>query len=471
MPGRGGEESCIFAIIGVLSRLDFLFAEEGMGHLRKHDLEAFLGDRPARASRRRVVRHLISGCADCGSRVLLSTGAEEDAVYDACIDRARQAVRGEEDLWREEREKRDQYLALVRSKGWNKLTWKERRSLPGGWAGVEILLAVCFEARYRDPRQMLRLARQARSAAEQLDPTFYGGRRLADLKARTWAELGNALRVNEQFDKVRDVLKRARRLLEEQGTGDLLIQARIDDIEGSFWKDQRFLRDAEDLLASAGRRYLRIGELHLAGRVLVKRGLNRIIDGQPREAVTFLRQAVTLLDAERDPQLIETAQHNLLFALADAGEYREASELLLQSGLRRKFADDPLNLLRLRWVEAKILAGHGRLAEAEKALSDVRASFRVRRLELVATIAGLDLAKVLFRQGKMDHLYRLVRELRIAAEAYRLPDSVSRALATLEVMCQVRNVTLAMVEAVQRFFQRLEHNPSLIWDPELILLR
>ena len=285
------------------------------------------------------------------------------------------------------------------------------------------------------------------------------------------AELGNALRVSERFDKVRDVLKEARLLLAQQGTGDLLIQARIDDIEGSFWNAQRYLRDADDLLASACRKYLRIGERHHAGRALVPRGLNRIIDGQPQEAVTFLRQSVSLLDAEREPQLIETAQHNLLFALADAGEYREASELLLRSGLRQKFADDPLNLLRLRWVEAKILAGHGRLAEAEKALSDVRASFRVRRLELVATVAGLDLAKVLFQQGKMDQLYRLVRELRVAAEAYRLQDSVSRALGTLEVMCQVRTVTLPMVEAVQRFFQRLQHNPRFTWDPELILLR
>src|SRR3954470_15264487 len=443
-----------------------------MGHLRKRDLEILLGDPPARASRSRGVpqiRHLISGCAECASQAFRST-AEEDAVYDACIDRARQAVQGAEELWREEREKRDQYLALVRSRGWDKLTRKERDSCPDGWAGVEILLAVCFESRYRDPRQMLRLARQARSAAEKLDPALYGRRRIADLQARTWAELGNALRVNEQFDKVRDALKRAR-LLAEQGTGDLLIQARIDDIEGSFWKDQRFLRDAEDLLASACRKYLRVGERHLAGRVLVKRGLTRIIDGQPRKAVDFLRQAVALLDAERDPQLIETAQHNLLFALADAGDFREPSELLLQSGLRQKFADDPLNLLRLRWVEAKILTGHGRYVEAEKALSDVRASFRIRRLELVATIVGLDLAKVLFQQGKLDQLYKLVRELRVAAEAYQLQDSVSRALGTLEVTCQVQVVTLAMMERVQRFFQRLQHNPRLLWDPELILLR
>jgi predicted nucleic acid-binding Zn-ribbon protein len=223
-----------------------------MGHLRKRDIELLLRDLPPRANRRRgihQVRHLLSGCAECASR-LFHSSAEEDAVYDACIERARQAIRSEEELWREEREKRDQYLEFVRAKGWEKLTRKERDSLPGGWAGVEVLLAVCFESRYRDPRQMLRLARQARSAAEKLDPALYGERRLADLQARTWAELGNALRVNEQFDKVRDVLKRAR-LLAEQGTGDLLIRARIDDIEGSFWNAQRYLRDADDLLTNA----------------------------------------------------------------------------------------------------------------------------------------------------------------------------------------------------------------------------
>src|SRR3954466_11581760 len=120
-----------------------------MGHLRKRDLEILLGDPPARASQRRgirQVRHLISGCAECASQAFPST-AEEDAVYDACIDRARQAVQGAEELWREEREKRDHALALVRSKGWDKQTRKERDCFPGGWAAVEVLLAVCFESR------------------------------------------------------------------------------------------------------------------------------------------------------------------------------------------------------------------------------------------------------------------------------------------------------------------------------------
>src|SRR5262245_14508365 len=106
-----------------------------MGHLRKRDLEGFHSGR--RAPARRVVRHLVSGGAGCGERLFGSATAEEDAVYDACIDRALEAVR----TWREELQPG---LALVRAKGWANLTRQERLSLPGGWAGVEILLEASF---------------------------------------------------------------------------------------------------------------------------------------------------------------------------------------------------------------------------------------------------------------------------------------------------------------------------------------
>src|SRR6185295_9509870 len=184
-----------------------------MGHLRKRDLEGFLGGRKAPA--RRVVRHLLSGCAGCRARVFGSAVAEDDAVYDACIGRALEAVRG----WREER---GPGLALVRAKGWAHLTRQERLALPGGWAGVEILLEASFQARYRDPKEMLRLAQRARTAAGRLDPAPIGDRALADLKARAWAELSNAYRVNEDFDKAWDAILRARKFL-EQGTGDLML--------------------------------------------------------------------------------------------------------------------------------------------------------------------------------------------------------------------------------------------------------
>lgn len=429
-----------------------------MGHLRKRDLEGFLGGR--KAPGRRAVRHLLSGCAACRERVFGAAAAEEDAVYDACIGRALEAV----ESWRQEREPG---LALVRAKGWANLTRQERLSLPGGWAGVEILLEASFEARYRDPKQMLRLALRARTAAGRLAPSPFGERALADLKVRTWTELSNAYRVNEEFDKAWDAILRARKLL-EQGTGDLMLQARVDTVDGSWWMDRRFLADAEDLFARAFRKYLRLGERHLAGRTLVNRGLCQFIAGRPLGQVAFLRQALALLDAERDPQLVETAQHNFVDALAEAGEYRAAGALLLKSGLRQKFADDPLNLLRVRWVEAKILAGHGRLADAEKALREIRDSFRIRRLEFLATMVGVDLAKVLFQQGKLTQMLKLVRELGVCAEAFRLPSAVSDALLGLEVVCECRIVTLAMVETVRTFLHRLQHDPGLEWRTELL---
>ncbi len=437
-----------------------------MGHLPECDLEAFFSDRLTPARRRQAVRQLLAGCAP--RLVMPVAAAEGEVAYDACIGRALTAVRGRELLWREERERRERGLALVRSKGWASLTRVERLSLGGGWAEVEVLLAICFEARYRDPQEMLRLARKAKSSAERLDAARYGERPVADLRARASAELGNALRVNERFAEAGEALRRARSLLEE-GAGDPMVRARIDDIEASLRKDQRRLDEAEALLARVYRQYLRLGERHLAGRTLLGLGTCRVIAGQPLEAARFLRQAVALLDVERDPQLAAAAHHNLIDSLAEAGKFREAGQLLLQSGLRRKFAGDPLNLVRLRWLEGKILAGRGRLADAERVLSEARASFRAHGLELVAALAGVDLARVLLQKEELDRLHALTRELHRTACDQGLQTAASNALVGLEVVCRFRVATVTMVDNVRRFLHRLQYDPGLPWKEELIL--
>ena len=140
-------------------------------------------------------------------------------------------------------------------------------------------------------------------------------------------EVGNALRVNEDFAGAEAALKQARSL-RDLGSGNPLVEIRIDDIEASLRKDQRRWEDAEALLAKVHRKYLRLGEHHLAGRALLKRGLNVTLSGRPLEAIRHLKHALTLLDPERDPQLLAAARHDLLLALTEAGKFREASELL-----------------------------------------------------------------------------------------------------------------------------------------------
>ena len=450
-----------------------------MDHLADRDLKGFLDGRLAPKPRRRVVRHLVSRCERCPERLramippdlLWTTStAESDDAYDACLDRAVAAVRPLTSHWEREQKRKQRGVALVLEKGWGNLTAAERRSFGTGWARVEMLLALSFEMRYRNRQVMFEIALSARRAADRLQPTAACPESLlSDLRARAAAEVANAERVNERFLRAEEALAAARSLL-EQGTGDRIVHAYIDEVEASLLKDQRHLADAEALLNQAHRTYFKLGERQLAGRVLVTTGLCKRLAEKPLEAIKVFHEAVELLDASLDPQLYAAAQQCLLDALVDAGDLREASRILLESGLRQTFADDPLNLLRIRWVEGKILAGRDRFKEAERVFTEVRDSFRAQGLEFVAAVAGLDLAKLLLRQGKVGPLHELAKELAARARTRKIHPEAINALRGFEYVCRVKVVSVRNAELTQKFLNRLEDRPSLTWEPELMFV-
>lgn len=446
-----------------------------MVHLSDSDVEGFLAGSLTGDDLRRVTRHLLSGCGDCRARLQTAvpaealwsrSKAETDDVYDACIDRARKAVRKLEPRLKKDKERFQRGLDLLHERWFGELTWPERRSF---WdMHVEIFLELSFAERYRNPVKMVELARTAQQIADRPERARYGEALHMDLRARASAELGNAWRVNEFFDRAEAYLETARSLA-EQGTGDPLLAVRIDDFEASLRKAQRRFDEAVALLERVYRAYFRLGERHLAGRALMSKGMTLELSGKPDEAIRSLQQALRLIDAERDPKLVATTQHSLLKTLVDCGQFQEASRLLLQSGLRQKFADDPLNLLRLRWVEAKILAGHGRLENAEEAFRTVYYGFHQRGLHYVAAVAGLDLAEVLLRQFKHSEAHALSVDLFNTFQERRIDIEAQRALMTFEVVCSIQAATPAIARRIGEFLDRRQHNPRLLFEPLRIL--
>jgi len=449
-----------------------------MDHITDRDLKGLMEGRLTPKARLRAVRHLLARCAECPDRLrsLIPPGKlwtlsapETEDVYDACIDRAVATARHAAVALRTEEERRESGLSLVRTKGWGNLTSSERRSFRGRRAEVEMLLELSFELRYRDRQGMLALALSAERAADRLQVSgAYSERLLFDLRALAAVEVANAERVNERFIRAEKALKKALGVL-EQGTGDLMVQARIDEVEASLRNAQGRLTEAEDLLDQACSSYLKLGERHLAGRAVMTKGICRFLANQPLQAVAILRKAISLLDAARDPQLVAAAEHDLLNALVEAGEIHEARELLMKSGLRKKLANDPLNLRRIRWVDGKIFAAGERYADAERVFIEVRDGFRKEGLEIVAAVAGLDVAKIVLRQGRLDQAYEVARELLARAERCRLPPAARSALHTFEIMCEMRLAETRNAERVQRFLKDLERRPSLQWEPDLIL--
>ena len=175
-----------------------------------------------------------------------------------------------------------------------------------------------------------------------------------------------------------------------------------------------------------------------------------------------------LLEEERDPQLLSIGNQALLDALTDCGEYRQASRLLLQSGLREAFADEPLNLLKLRWVEGKIHAGSGRLAQSERAFSGVRSEFLRRAQIYDAALVGLELAAVWLRQGRSAEVGELAEELHATFDDLGVQREGARALYFVREACRRRAVTVPMIERTRQFLERLPWHPGLRFEPALI---
>jgi tetratricopeptide (TPR) repeat protein len=443
-----------------------------MEHLSERDFEGFWNGRLDADAVRPLVHHAIR-CEDCRTGLLAARPAEpsfweherlpEDS-YDAAIDRAVRKVRKILPRLQRDGERRERGLELLREKGgWTRITGAELRSFQGAWPHIEILLQQSFDLRYRDPREMLRLAKLAQEVADRPDSQVYGESLWLDLRARAWGELGNACRVNEQYQKAESAFATAHRLL-AQGTGDLFLRARLSDLEASLRRDQHRLDEALPLFDETHRTYQRLQQSQLAHRVLMKKGHCLYVAGRPLEAVKCLRKAISQLD----PKLAANAQQLLIDALVQAGRFTEAGEILLKSGLRKAFAEDPLNLLRVRWVEAKILAGRGRLADAERVFEEVRSGFRARGLHYDAALAGMDLALVLTKQGK--DVRPLARELHRACQAQGIHPEAVRALRSFEVLCEYRGATAERVERFRTFLDRLQHFPRLRFELEMMLV-
>lgn len=408
---------------------------------------------------REVVLHLLRRCRECVERLrpLVAPGPPaSESGYDEAITRVFARVRSRRPgspgvSWSEV----ERGVARLRSRPLDEADAELR-----GRPLVEALIQLSFEERYRDPQAMLELALFARLGAEHLRPGEHDPMEIADCQARAWAELANAHRVGGDLAAAAHAMNAAEQHL-ARGTGNLLLAARIAELRASLLSEKRLFSDACGLLEHVHRIYESLGDRHLAGRALVKLGIYTDYYGEPQEGMRLLKQGLDSLDRERDPALVVSSTENLLELMVRCGEHRAARRLLLASGLRRALADQPLNLLKLRWVEGHVSAGLGRPAHAEAAFKEVRAGFLEHGLDYRAAIAGLDLAAVWLEQGKAARVEELAREMLATFRSLGIQREALRALDFLHRVCARSAATPGLVRHVGRFLLDLEREPQL----------
>ncbi|MEP7008957.1 MAG: tetratricopeptide repeat protein [Acidobacteriota bacterium] len=288
----------------------------------------------------------------------------------------------------------------------------------------------------------LRIARLAPAA-----PKFR-----ALLEGQAWAFLANGRRVKGYLPKADLGFARSARLWQEGEGGDpdrLLDPTRRLDLEASLRLDQGRLDEALELLDRA----LAEGPQGVvAGRRLVQKAFVLERYGQPEAALSALDDA-EMRGAGLDPQLGAWIVGNRAVNFCHLGRFEEAAVIVPVVRTLAIELRNTIDLVRVDWLEARVLAGLGRIEEAILKLRSVKQEFSAQGDSVDTALASIDLAALHLDRGQP----RFAREL--AADVAKLLDvqGVPRdLLAALILFVQALEQERATAAAARDLIRALE---------------
>jgi tetratricopeptide (TPR) repeat protein len=393
------------------------------GHISAGLMRRFLSDEATREEAQGVLAHLIQGCQHCAelAHQLLSQGiggwypkpGEPATVGQLADVFARVLEEGTVELRR---------LAVEKLQGWaqwaaldplvpeERMDWVLSNPALWTWGLHQRLIEASRWYGRNDPAEGVDIMRLAVAVAERMDSARLGGEAAReDVMAETLALLGNAQRLASEFDGARQSFNEAWSH-QDRGTGDPLAQAVITRLEASWMIDMGEFETAEAVLQEAAELCREAGDREQEARTLLKMGAAIGLTDAER-GVHQIRQALPLIDAQRQPRTYLCAQHDLAWFLAEAEQSREALEIL--EGTRRLFRQfpDEYAQLRLHWLEGKIARSMGRLDEAVSIFRQLLDELNARSLKHEIVLVTLDLAEATAAGRQFDEAAKLVRGL------------------------------------------------------------
>ena len=432
---------------------------------------------PGRASA--IVLHLVAGFAACREAIPPALGVvlgtrpargeatpEEEAAYGEAIQRAAARPLQLDRLLRGQRTDAAELAKRILAEGMEVL----EALGPEPLVVCEALLQTSWAIRHENPSLMVMLARFAIVKADELSIPVYGEAFVTDFRCRAWAEYGNAQRVADQHDQALYSLGRAHELY-EHGSGDRGLEARLLDVEASLAAARRQYGAACIALDLVYRFHRRHGDLHLAGRALISKGLYTGYSGEPGEAARLIRSGLALVNETREPGIVTTGLHNLLFVLVEAGDYREAQKHLLRYGSRlRQEAGGEVSRLKLRGVEGRIAFGLKRYKQAEEIFRRVRAALEEENLPYKAALVGLYHAEALLAlHDPAEARAVLLEAIAVFKRLHIGPEEMVAVNLLRHSLERLGSDKLAiLVREVSAFLRRIEVDPAAKFNPRPI---
>ncbi|MEA2561612.1 MAG: hypothetical protein QOH06_3116 [Acidobacteriota bacterium] len=311
----------------------------------------------------------------------------------------------------------------------------------------DLLLDRSREAGFTDPGTAVELAELAVVVSGRLDAEHYGEALVEDAKARAWGHLANAFRIANDLRQAEEALRKAEEH-HERGGEDAYLGAEILGFKSSLRNSQGRYMEAAALLDPAIRIYREAKDRHREGRTIIKKASSLSYAGKNAHAIRLVRQGLAKIDIFEEPRLLVSARHNLIGYLNELGRHEEALRALAETrGLYLQLGEQSI-LVRLRWLEGKILWDLGRADEAEIAFREVRDEMIGLSLGLDAALVSLDLAMILLERGDTGELKRLAAEMIPMFEARDDHQKALAAFLLLQKAAEAEQITLGLLQEV-----------------------
>lgn len=312
---------------------------------------------------------------------------------------------------------------------------------------VQALLAMADRDRYAGGRRALKAARAAVAVAEALPASAATLEVRADFSAEAWACVANAQRIHGDL-RAAESSWRAVDLYLVKGSGDTLLAAKLALRRSSLLDQQGDTGAATTLLEGAARTFVRLSEWREAGRCLMALANLRYSAGQLSEASFYALEAGRFIDSLADPAVSFGLVKNLVVYLHEGGKSLDAETLLPTVRELAKLLGEPLELLRLRWLESKIHHSAGRTVRARAELDAVRREFVRQGMAYDASLAALELALYYAEDGWHGEVEKLATEMYPVFLSRDLPHHATAALKLFVDAVERRAASPAHVRAL-----------------------
>lgn len=320
------------------------------------------------------------------------------------------------------------------------------------WGLCQLLLRKSLEAGFQEPTTAVNLANLAVRIASHLGDA-YDPNWVLDLRARSFAYLGNSRRVLGELRSAEDAFRKAGDCHARSTTGNTEIKAEILDFLSSLRRAQRRFEEALDLVDEAILLYRENGNFHGIGKSILNKAKVLQEMGKLDEAIALLSNPEEIPPSE-EPSLFAYSRYNLLGCLASAERYVDAEQILPEVRHLFRLHDQPLNLVRLRWTEGKIARGLGRLGAAASAFREVQTEFASLGMAYDAGLVSLDLALLYLQEGRVSDLKRLARELVMLFESRDVHREALSAVYLFQRACEEERLTADLVSYLSELLRR-----------------